>query len=121
MTAAVTLRASGRFFVVSTQLTACVILLFICSQGLSAQVLFSSVVGNVMDASGAAVPGATVKITEISTNESRTARTNEAGLYTVTTVTAGTYRIEITKTGFSSFVASDSCQPKQRGARGCQA
>ena len=107
MTAAVTLRASGRFFRCFTNLLACVILLFICSQGLSAQVLFGSVVGNVVDASGAAVPGATVKITETSTNESRSVRTNDAGVYTVTTVAAGTYRIEIAKTGFSGFMASD--------------
>ena len=60
-------------------------------------------VGNVVDASGAAVPGATVKITETSTNESRSVRTNEAGVYNVTTVAAGTYRIEIAKTGFAAL------------------
>ena len=33
--------------------------------------------------------------------------TNEAGVYNLTTVTAGTYRIEITKTGFRVFIASN--------------
>jgi hypothetical protein len=70
-------------------------------------VLFGSIVGNVIDASGAGVPGAGVKVTEISTNESRTALTNDAGVYNLTTVTAGTYQIEIAKTGFRSFVTSN--------------
>jgi hypothetical protein len=73
----------------------------------SAQVLFGSIVGNVTDASGAQVSQATVKVTETSTNESRSAQTNEAGVYNLTTVPAGTYQIEIEKGGFRSFIASD--------------
>jgi hypothetical protein len=73
----------------------------------TAQVLFGSVVGNVTDASGAAVPGASVRITEGQTNETRAAETNEAGNFTVSTVPAGTYQVEITKTGFRGFVTSN--------------
>ena len=80
---------------------------FACAPASSAQVLFGSIVGNVIDASGAGVPEAGVKVTEISTNESRTALTNDAGVYNLTTVTAGTYQIEIAKTGFRSFVTSN--------------
>src|SRR4051794_24974426 len=65
-----------------------------------AQTLFGSIVGNVTDATGAAVPGATVKITEAGTNEVRTADTNESGNYTISTVTAGTYTVAIEKSGF---------------------
>jgi len=86
---------------------AALVLGFICSQTGSAQVLFGSIVGNVTDGSGSAVGGATVKITEKSTNEARTVLTNEGGLYTITTVTAGTYQVEITKAGFRGFVASN--------------
>lgn len=82
------------------------LLLIICNQKSSAQVLFGSIVGNVTDATGAGVPAATVKITETATNESRLVQTNEAGVYNLTTVTAGTYKIEISKEGFRSFVAS---------------
>jgi hypothetical protein len=84
-----------------------VLLLTITSLRSSAQVLFGSIVGNVTDASQAAVLGATVKITEIATNESRSVETNEAGVYNITTVAAGTYKIEITKTGFRGFVSSN--------------
>jgi hypothetical protein len=87
--------------------TALVLLLAVSSRTASAQVLFGSVVGNVTDASGAAVPGAVVKITEMQTNESRSALTNEAGTYTIATVPAGTYQVEITKQGFRGFVTSD--------------
>jgi hypothetical protein len=83
------------------------LLLQVCNHQSPAQVLFGSVVGNVIDSSGASVPVATVKITEISTNESRSVTTSEAGVYNVTTVPAGTYRIEITKMGFRNFIASN--------------
>ncbi len=72
----------------------------------TAQVAFGSVVGNVTDASGGAIPGASVKITLVQTNDSRTVETNEAGGYTIATVTPGLYLVEITKEGFRSFVAS---------------
>jgi hypothetical protein len=69
-------------------------------------VLFGSIVGNVTDATQAGVPGAAVKITETSTNESRSVLTNEAGVFNVTTVPAGTYKIDISKEGFRGFVSS---------------
>ncbi len=73
----------------------------------TAQVLFGSVVGNVTDSSGAAVAGATVKITEMQTNETRSVVTNEGGTYTISTVPAGTYQVEITQTGFRAFLTSN--------------
>jgi hypothetical protein len=73
----------------------------------AAQVLFGSMVGNVTDSTGAGVPGAVVKVTEMQTNESRTAVTNEAGTYTISTVPAGTYQVEVTKTGFRAFLTSN--------------
>jgi hypothetical protein len=87
-------------------LFATLLLGFICTPTGFAQVLFSSIVGNVTDATGAGVPGASVRITETSTNELRTVLTNEGGFYTITTVTAGTYQMEISKVGFRGFVAS---------------
>jgi hypothetical protein len=77
------------------------------NQPAKAQVLFGSMVGNVTDASGAAVPGAAVKITEMSTNDVHTAEPNENGGYSVVNLPAGTYRIEIAKAGFRTFAASN--------------
>ncbi len=94
-------------FAAGAPVLAFTLILLVCEQPGCAQVLFGSFVGNVTDATGAGVPGATVKITETSTGESRTAQTNEEGVYNLTTVTAGTYQIEITKTGFRSFVTSN--------------
>ncbi|HXJ40801.1 MAG TPA: carboxypeptidase-like regulatory domain-containing protein, partial [Bryobacteraceae bacterium] len=86
---------------------ALVAMLALSAQHSNAQVLFGSMVGNVTDASGAAVPGAHVKITATGTNEVRNADTNEAGNYTISTVTAGTYQVEIAKTGFRGFVTNN--------------
>src|ERR1700687_4009832 len=72
-----------------------------------AQVVFGSMVGSVVDPSGASVPAAVVQITLTSTNDVRTAPTDETGKYTIASVTPGTYMVEITKEGFRSFVAKE--------------
>lgn len=41
------------------------------------------------------------------TSDTRTAETDATGGYTISTVTPGTYRVEINKEGFRSFVATD--------------
>ena len=73
----------------------------------NAQVLFGSMVGNVTDATDAGVPGASVKITALATNEIRTFSANQNGAYNAVNLPAGTYSIEITKEGFRTFVASN--------------
>src|SRR5439155_16933753 len=70
-----------------------------------AQVLFGSIVGTVTDPSGAAVPQATVKVTNQDTNETREVATNEAGGFVLSTLPAGTYSVAISKTGFKTFTA----------------
>jgi hypothetical protein len=45
----------------------------------AAQVAVGTLLGNVVDENGAAVPGATITATEVRTNISRTASSNEAG------------------------------------------
>jgi hypothetical protein len=82
-------------------------LLTLLGQPAQSQVAFGSMVGNVTDASGGGVPGASVKITLASTNESRAVVTDPAGAYTIATVTPGTYRVEVSQEGFRTFVASD--------------
>jgi len=70
---------------------------------LTAQVLSGSLVGNVTDPSGSGVPGATVRVIQTQTNESREVTTNDSGGYTLPTVPAGTYQVLISKGGFQTF------------------
>jgi hypothetical protein len=72
-----------------------------------AQVLYGSIVGNVTDASGAALPGATITITSKETNLSRTGISNESGNYSFTNVLAGTYEVKVTLQGFKEYLKTD--------------
>ncbi len=84
----------------------CLSLLLICHDA-RAQVLYGSIVGTVTDSSGSVVPDAMVKATHTQTNEMRTATTNESGVYTLSTVPAGTYTISISKPGFGEYKATN--------------
>ena len=68
----------------------------------NAQVLYGSLVGNVRDPSGAAVPGATVTATQQETDQTRSATTDQAGEYSLTTLAAGTYVVKISAQGFKT-------------------
>ncbi len=70
--------------------------------------------GNVTDAGGAAVPNATVTVTDPSTNFSRTVNTDDSGFYTVTSLPVGTYSVQVEMQNFKkafrkeNVVSSDS-------------
>jgi hypothetical protein len=74
---------------------------------LGAQVLYGSLVGNVTDESGAAVPGATVTITHLETGASRDGVSDATGAYRFPTLQSGTYTVTIQLTGFRRFTRSD--------------
>jgi hypothetical protein len=67
------------------------------------QTLYGSLVGTVTDGSGLSVPGATVKITQAETNQSREATTNGLGAYSFPNIATGTYEVDVTLAGFQSF------------------
>ncbi len=69
-----------------------------------AQVRFGSVVGTVADASGASVSGATVKLTNVGTNETRSMQSGGAGTYSFPNLIAGIYRVEVQMQGFKQFI-----------------
>ena len=73
---------------------------------LDAQVLYGGIVGTVKDSSGAAVPGATVTITNKGTALERTAVTSAEGVYSFTNVQAGSYDVKASLQGFKEFVKS---------------
>ncbi len=95
------------FWLLWVPLGASFILALVALPKVHAQVLYGSIVGEVRDASGAAVPGATVTITNKDTNQSREAKTDPAGAYSYTDVQAGSYSLKVTHEGFNSFERTD--------------
>ena len=69
---------------------------------LEAQQVLGAITGTVKDSSGAAVPGATVKVVNVSTNLSLSEKTETNGSYLAPNLPAGTYRLTITKDGFET-------------------
>jgi hypothetical protein len=67
----------------------------------AAQDFRATISGQVVDSSGAAIPGATVKARRNGTNESVEAVTNSTGYYTLPYLNPGEYTIEATATGFA--------------------
>jgi hypothetical protein len=65
-----------------------------------AQVLYGSIIGNVTDSTGAALPGATVTIEQAETKLTRELVSDSAGAYHFTAVPPGTYSVSVTMTGF---------------------
>lgn len=67
------------------------------------QVTTADLVGTVQDASGAAVPGATVTVISLDTNESKTAQTSSSGDYDFTLLKPGSYSVKVSMIGFKTF------------------
>ena len=60
----------------------------------SAQAVTGTLLGNVTDSSGAGIPGATVTVTEVQTNISRSAVSNDAGYFIFASLQNGTYNVD---------------------------
>jgi carboxypeptidase family protein len=81
------------------------------------QTTFGSIVGTVTDPSGAPVAGAQATITNLGTNETRTAPTNADGFYQFVNLTPADYRVEVVITGFSKAVREPVTVAVQTTAR----
>ena len=80
------------------------IILYVCSAGalsLRAQVAAGEITGVVKDQGGAAVPGATITVTETRTNRQRIVVSTEGGVYTAATLAPGEYRVDVGLSGFT--------------------
>ena len=89
------------------RLSAMVILL--CGIGVfvsqaAAQSFYGSVVGTVTDLSGAVVPGASVTLSNVGTNEKHTAKTDSVGGYQFVDLVPAVYRIEVNQINFKRYV-----------------
>jgi hypothetical protein len=83
--------------------TAVALVLF-CAGIARAQAVKGGLLGNIVDQSGLALPGVTVTVTEVNTNISYTAVTNESGNYVFTNLKDGTYRVAGELSGFKKSV-----------------
>lgn len=73
----------------------------------SAQMLYGSIVGNVTDASSAAVPRAQIKVVNAGTGQQWELTTAAEGTYASTTLPPGIYSVSISASGFKSASRRD--------------
>ena len=62
------------------------------------------IAGTVADSVGAAIPGASIKATDLATNRAFNITSNDAGEFSLTSLPLGTYRVKVDKDGFQSVV-----------------
>ncbi len=72
------------------------------SSGLFGQTVSGDLVGSISDASGSAVPSATVEAANIATGVKNTAQTNANGEYRIPNLPTGTYKITANAPGFAA-------------------
>src|SRR5215469_4767570 len=76
---------------------------FSAAPALAQSSIAGTVTGQVKDESGAAVPAVAVKLIDLSTGQSFSTVSNDAGLFDFPTVPPGKYDVNFTKAGFSEF------------------
>jgi len=72
-----------------------------------AQLTTADILGTVTDATGAVIPNATVVVTNLGTNETRTVVTSGSGDYTVSLLPVGHYSVSVKASGFQSTITKD--------------
>jgi len=82
------------------------VLLFACALATPAQQETATITGEVKDASGGLVPKVMITVTNVGTNISVNAETNDQGSYTVTSLRPGDYRVTAEKSGFNKTLRS---------------
>ena len=88
-----------------------------CSLRSNAQTTFGSVAGTVTDASGAAVPDASVTLTNVGTADKRTQMSGADGLFTFVNLFPGQYKVDVEKQGFKHFVQASVTVDVQQTTR----
>ena len=79
-------------------------LAFILVSGFArAQTFRGTILGTIIDSSGAAIPGATVVIKNQGTGQTRTTTSGDAGTYTVPELPIGLYAVTVSQQGFESM------------------
>src|SRR5713101_7788771 len=82
-----------------------------------AQTPTGTILGNIKDAQGAVVPGATVTATNLGTQYSRSTVTDGAGEYALRLLPVGNYKLAVTLSGFKNFTQTGILLEVGRNAR----
>jgi len=98
------MRTTSKVSPIALSLTLCLTLVAATFGTTFGQAVYGSVFGTVTDSSGAAVPNATVTITNTGTNVSETTKTNASGNYNQTRLIPGTYRVKVEAPSFKAAV-----------------
>ena len=81
--------------------------LFLAASPATAQTILATARGRVVDASGAAIPAAAVKVRQNETNLTRETVTDSLGQYIIANLPAGSYEIAVEHAGFAQSKQSD--------------
>ena len=74
------------------------------SVDIRAQAVYGSITGTVTDQKGATIAGATVTITDLSKNVSKSIKTNESGNYEARSLIPGKYQLKVEQQGYKASV-----------------
>jgi hypothetical protein len=78
---------------------------------------FGDISGEIRDTSGASIPGAQITLTNVDTNATRLAQSNDAGLYSFPALPPGNYSLRVEKQGFKASTRTGIQLQVQQSAR----
>src|SRR5204863_5914130 len=114
-------RGAGRGLIkgerMGARLTAAIVGVLLITTPALAQTPTGTIFGNIKDAQGAVVPGATVTATNAGTQFSKSAVTDGAGEYALRLLPVGNYKVEVTIPGFKNFSQTGIVLEVGRNAR----
>ena len=85
-------------------------------QTAAAQIETSTITGTVRDASGGAIPGATIRVVNVKTNGGVDVVSDQQGTYRASALPPGAYRVETTLDGFDTAVRQVALERGQTAA-----
>ena len=89
------------------RLLAFVVVLILAAGSATAQTPSASLVGRVTDATGAVIPGVSIKVTNLDTNIAQQGSSNEVGDFTIPYLNPGRYSLEARSEGFRMYKRSE--------------
>jgi outer membrane receptor protein involved in Fe transport len=93
-----------RFAAWSLSASAAIVVATLATTPVRAQTLYGTLTGNVTDAQGANIPGATVSIRNENTGLELTTVTDDTGTYTIRNIPGGAYTLKASIQGFKEYV-----------------